>query len=158
MKYQLLFCILMILLCGCGNEKKGKIMSYTQSVDFQDGCYWITGAVRDDDLAVIVIREKRDLLNQRIFLTYIAPSQNDNIVLRTESVPDITIKPGMGGIYYIKENGIELYKKDMTPEFLSLFFRDLERDQTHDKFKIAEFCSMVGADLTPIQMKFSDLQ
>ena len=25
MKYQLLFCILMILLCGCGNEKKVKL-------------------------------------------------------------------------------------------------------------------------------------
>ena len=154
MRYQLLFCILMILLCGCGNEKKGKIMSYTKSVDFQDGCYWITGAVCNDDLAVIVIR----LLKQKIFLSYIASSQNDNIVLRTEAVPEITIKPGMGGIYYIKENGIEFYKKDMTPEFLSLFFRDLERDQTHDKFNIAEFCSMIGADLTPIQLKFSDLQ
>ena len=150
----------MILLCGCEkNEGKVKSISFSHDVAFQDGNYWITGAVRDDDLSVIAIIKRNNLLNHNnIYLAYTISSQNDNIVLSTTSLPNITIKPGFGGVYYIRGNCIEFYKKDMTPEFLSVFFRNLKADQNYNKFNIVEFCNTIGADLTPVQLNFSDLQ
>ena len=159
MKYSLLFCIAMLLLCGCDNAGKAKNESIYRDVAFQDGNYWITGAVRDDDFSVIVIRKKSDAPNPaETSVGYGFSTEHNNIVFHTTSLPDIIIKPGFGGIYYIKGNRIEFYRQDMTPEFLSAFLCNLETNQTDREFDIGEFCNTIGADSTPVPFNFSDLQ